>query len=67
MFHEWEGHLEIVSLNSLSYIIENSGRFLLLDPNRFFQKTVVGCPHKMSTLFASGLSVGVLLPVTDIK
>ena len=61
MFHEWEGHLEIVSLNSLSYIIENSS------PNRFFQKTVVGCPHKMSTFFASGLSVGVLLPVTDIK
>ena len=64
MFHEWEGHLEIVSLNSLSY---RKFWTIFASLNRFFQKTGVGCPHKMSTLFASGLSVGVLLPVTDIK
>ena len=64
MFHEWEGHLEIVSLNSLSL---RKFWAIFASPNRFFQKTVVGCPRKMSALFASGLPVGVLLPVTDIK
>ena len=45
MFHEWEGHLEIVSLNSLSYIIDNSGRFLLLQTD-FFRKQSLGAPIK---------------------
>ena len=54
--YEWESHSP---RNCQPYLSYRKFWAILASSNIFLQKTVVGCPCKMSAPFASGLSVGV--------